>query len=214
MPDKFRLQSLGAVTNQGDFPHCVAHSAATIKMHQEFKEHKKYYSFDTEWLYALCKQQDGIPDQDGTFIRAALDIVQTTGYLAKAERYRLKEDTHFKIEKYVRLTSIQQIKEAVYHVGPVIFGIMIDEGIYTPDKSGIIPEPNNITLGGHAMVIVGWDDRKKCDNSQGAFLVKNSWGDEYGKKGYIWYPYSHFNHYAGWDAWRVVDMNDLLIPID
>jgi len=210
VPTKFRLSALGSVLNQGSEPKCVAFSSASLKMHQEFKEHKKYYTFDPHWLYAECKKLDGIPNEDGTYIRVALKIMQDRGYLAKAERYKLKDDTNFKIEKYVRLRSKQQIKEAVYHVGPVLFGIIVDEGIYSPVR-GVVPEPRGKTLGGHAMIIVGYDDKKKCEKSRGAFLVKNSWGKEYGSKGFIWLPYSHFDHYEGWDAWRSVDKSDLLI---
>ncbi len=212
MPTSFKLSALGKVMDQGATSQCVCYSSATLKMHQEFKEHKKYYSFDPDWLYTLCKQEDGIPNEDGTYIRVALKIMQSMGYLAKAERYKLKEDTFFKVDRYVRLTSIQQIKEAIYHVGPVVFGIMVDHGIYRPDRLGVIPEPDPRTAtGGHAMVITGWNDNKKCQNSTGAFLVKNSWGEDYGNKGYIWYPYTHFDEYEGWDAWRVVDSKDLCI---
>ena len=209
VPTKFRLSALGRVLNQGDKPFCVAYSSASLKMHQEFKEHKKYYTFDPDWLYAECKKLDGIPDQDGTFLRVALQIIQDRGYLARAERYKLKKDTGFKIEKYVRLASKQQIKEAVYHIGPVLFGITVDESIYSPVR-GVVPEPQGRELGGHAMIIVGFDDNKKCLGSRGAFLVKNSWGRSYGSRGYIWLPYSHFDHYDNWDAWRSVDITDLL----
>ena len=209
VPKKFRLSALGRVLNQGAEPKCVAFSTASLKMHQEFKEHKKYYTFDPHWLYGECKKVDGIPDVGGTYLRVALKIVQENGYLAKAERYKLKKDTGFKIEKYVRLTSKQQIKEAIYHVGPVVFGIAVDEGIYKPVR-GIVPEPGGENLGGHAMTITGYDDNKKCQGSRGAFLIKNSWGRNYGSKGYIWLPYSHFDHYEGWDAWRSVDTTDLL----
>lgn len=212
MPAKFKISSLGAVLNQGDKPHCTAYATATLKMHQEFKEHKKYYTFDADGLYAIAKTKDGIPDVDGTYLRVVLNEVQNTGFLAKSERYKLKDDTLFKIQKYVRLKSTQQIKEALYHVGPVVFGITLDEGIYSPDRYGVIPEPNDKTIGGHAMAIVGWNDTKKCQGSKGAFLVKNSWGKEYGAKGYIWYPYSHFDHYTGWDAWRSIDADELVTP--
>lgn len=211
VPKSFKLGSLGPVLDQGQEPMCVAFSSATLKMHQEFKEHKKYYSFDPVWLYSECKKIDGIPHIDGTYLRTALKIINERGYLARAERYKLKKDASFKIERYVRLTSLQQIKEALYHVGPVLFGIMVDESIYKPNRLGVIPEPGGATFGGHAMCIVGYDDNKKCEKSRGAFYVKNSWGPKYGAKGYIWIPYSHFTYYADWDAWRAVDAKDLLV---
>jgi hypothetical protein len=209
VPTKHRLSALGTVLNQGDKPYCVGYSTASLKMHQEFKEHKKYYTFDPDWLYAECKKVDGY-NGDGTYLRVALKIIQETGYLAKAERYKLKDNTNFKIEKYVRLTSKQQIREALYHIGPVVFGITVDEGIYAPVR-GIVAEPHGKEQGGHAMLIVGYDDNKKCHGSRGAFRIKNSWGKEWGSRGFAWLPYSHFDHYTGWDAWRSVDTKDLLL---
>ena len=61
------------------------------------------------------------------------------------------------------------------------------------------------------MVAVGWDDNKKCGSSKGAMLVKQSWGTNYGNKGYIWIPYTHFLTYSDYDAWRTVDAKDLYI---
>jgi len=211
MPKKFKLGSLGGVLNQGDKPFCIGYSTASMKLFSEFASHKKYYSFDPVWLYKECKKIDGIPDQDGTYLRVALKIIQDTGYLAKAQRYKLKEDTYFKIEKYVRLTSLRQIKECIYHVGPVVFGITVDEGIYTPDRNGVIPEPNpSSVIGGHAQLITGWNDNKECQGSRGAFIVKNSWGKEYGNRGYYWLPYSYFTAYPDFDAWKTVDAKDLI----
>ena len=190
---------------------CVAYSSASLKMHQEFKEHKKYYSFDPHWLYALCKKNDQIPNQDGTYIRVALKIVQEQGYLAKAQRYKLKQDTNFKIDAYVRLNSIDEIFEAIYYVGPVVAGIQFDDGLFNPDQNGIIPEPNGKSKYGHAVTICGWNKNKKCQDSVGALLVKNSWGTDWGKKGYFWLPLSYLERYPNFDAWRAIDSKDLQI---
>lgn len=211
VPTKHLISATGAVLNQEDKPHCVGYSTASLKMQQEFKEHKKYYAFDPDWMYNECKKQDGYLG-DGTYLRVALKIIQQQGYLAKAERYKLKDDTFFKIERYIRLTSKQQIKEALYHIGPVVFGITVDENIFSPVR-GIVPEPGGKVIGGHAMLIVGYDDNKKCLGSRGAFRIKNSWGKEWGSKGLAWLPYSHFDTYSDWDAWRSVDVKDLLEEI-
>ncbi|MDB5319487.1 MAG: cysteine protease [Phycisphaerales bacterium] len=48
--------------------------------------------------------------------------------------------------------------------------------------------PNYRTLeANHVLVLVGWDDTKK------AWLVKNSWGDQWGYHGYGWVGYGCFN---------------------
>jgi len=45
---------------------------------------------------------------------------------------------------------------------------------------------------GHAMVAVGYDDNKEG----GALLVMNSWGTEWGDKGFVWIPYQVFDSFA------------------
>jgi cathepsin L len=49
----------------------------------------------------------------------------------------------------------------------------------------------------HAITIVGWDDKKN------AYLVKNSWGPQWGDDGYVWVEYGCNN--IGYGAtWAVV----------
>jgi cathepsin L len=44
------------------------------------------------------------------------------------------------------------------------------------------------------MVLIGWDDEKQ------AWLVKNSWGEEWGAKGFGWVAYGSNNirQFAAW----------------
>ncbi|RLI52633.1 MAG: hypothetical protein DRP09_17520, partial [Candidatus Thorarchaeota archaeon] len=43
--------------------------------------------------------------------------------------------------------------------------------------------------GGHAVCIVGYDDAKATSDGQGAFLLVNSWGTDWGDSGFWWMSY-------------------------
>lgn len=51
-------------------------------------------------------------------------------------------------------------------------------------KSGIYKATTSKKAGGHAVAIIGFDDDKK------AWLIKNSWGVDWGESGYAWVSYS------------------------
>ncbi|KAK0707824.1 hypothetical protein B0H67DRAFT_323091 [Lasiosphaeris hirsuta] len=53
-----------------------------------------------------------------------------------------------------------------------------------------VPLENEVSHGGHAMLIVGWDD---SIGGTGCFKVQNSWGDNWGNKGFFWLPYEWLN---------------------
>jgi C1A family cysteine protease len=48
-----------------------------------------------------------------------------------------------------------------------------------------MPSPNEQLLGGHAVLAVGYDD------SQRRFIVRNSWGKDWGMQGYFTIPYAY-----------------------
>jgi C1A family cysteine protease len=50
-----------------------------------------------------------------------------------------------------------------------------------------LPRPKEKTLGGHAVMAVGYDDASK------RFLVRNSWGADWGLQGYFTMPYSYLD---------------------
>ena len=86
---------------------------------------------------------------------------------------------------------------------PVIVGMLIFEKAMAATEKGIMPMPkkNDDCLGGHAVLLVGYDDLKK------SFLVRNSWGKEWGIDGHFWMPYSFADKADNvWDCWAVKDL--------
>ncbi|MBW4449358.1 MAG: C1 family peptidase [Spirirestis rafaelensis WJT71-NPBG6] len=94
-----------------------------------------------------------------------------------------------------------QIKAVLAAGFPCIFGFTLYASAYEDsNEPGHIPYPdqkNDKVVGGHTAVVVGYNDYKfmlcadRKHYSQGAFLIRNSWGPEWGVKGYGWIPYDY-----------------------
>lgn len=81
--------------------------------------------------------------------------------------------------------AVESIKAAIISYGPVVSAMTVypdfryyTSGCYEHPRSGMV---------NHAVVIVGWDD-ELCD---GAWIVKNSWGEAWGDAGYFAIRYGH-----------------------
>jgi hypothetical protein len=206
LPAKHKVTALGPVLDQGNTPTCVPHTAASIKMHEEYREHRRYLDFDRQRLYKACKLIDGFAGQDGTTMRACCTVIADPKQaIYAAARLQLDgrsvpvtPDT-YTIASYVRCSSLQEIKEACYADGPVGLGMDIDSAWQTPAPDGQIHAPTGHLLGGHEICVGGWDDERS------SLYIKNSWGTTYGYFGYVWLPYAHLDKYNDWDAWRMTD---------
>jgi C1A family cysteine protease len=88
--------------------------------------------------------------------------------------------------------NLIQMKKCLYFKSPFIFGATLYESFMGSDtaKSGIVamPQKDERTIGGHAMCCVGYDDHKQ------AFIVRNSWGIDWGDHGYCYIPYDYLTN--------------------
>ncbi|MEB3210291.1 MAG: C1 family peptidase [Leptolyngbyaceae bacterium] len=71
----------------------------------------------------------------------------------------------------------------------------------------IAPPANDASLNwneeGHALVAVGYDDQRQ---TSGALLVRNSWGEDWGTKGYAWLPYAYVLNNLVDDCWALLSL--------
>lgn len=96
-----------------------------------------------------------------------------------------------------------------------MFGFTVYRSIDQAEKKGKIPLPcpNEGVLGGHAVVAVGYDDKMVIRNescsleTKGALLIRNSWGEKWGEKGYGWLPYDYVQKGLAVDWWSIISAN-------
>lgn len=91
-----------------------------------------------------------------------------------------------------KLPSVNQLKTALLEHGPIVAPVIVDDCLLAY-KSGVFNEKTRGMIG-HVVLIIGWDDAKQ------AWLVKNSWGEEWGEKGFAWIKYGSNNigQFAAW----------------
>lgn len=102
-------------------------------------------------------------------------------------------------------TDIANIKTAIQTYGPVTAGFFVDVGSLQPGKGNMydgfvydfpsFSDQNNYYDANHMVCIVGWDDsiQSPRTGNYGAWIVKNSWGTEWGNDGYFYLCYGAGN---------------------
>ncbi|NES89429.1 MULTISPECIES: C1 family peptidase [Okeania] len=107
--------------------------------------------------------------------------------------------------EYVRndggIPSVSQMKQALCKHDPVVSAVYMTD-VFHAYKGGVYNE-NAYGTPNHAVTIIGWDDEKR------AWLVKNSWGTDWGEDGYMWIAY-HTNRIGYGAAW--VDARKYPLP--
>ena len=85
--------------------------------------------------------------------------------------------------------DLHQVQGCLAAGSPVVFGFSVYESFESGDvaRTGSVPlpGPTEELLGGHAAMVVGYDDASQ------SFLVRNSWGPDWGDGGYCTMPYGY-----------------------
>jgi hypothetical protein len=108
-------------------------------------------------------------------------------------------------------TNLNAWRAALADGHPIIFGLKLFASFDKHRKPGLVPMPTTQDLGredhgGHAMLCVGYSDVDEV------FIVRNSWGEEWGDRGYCYLPYRYVMNpeYNFDDSWiiRSVDVTE------
>jgi C1A family cysteine protease len=97
---------------------------------------------------------------------------------------------HHQVLSYQRiLRNLNQMKGCLADGYPFVLGFTVYESFEskTVAQTGALnmPKKQEAVVGGHAVVAVGYNDKAK------RFIVRNSWGANWGQKGYFTMPYNY-----------------------
>jgi C1A family cysteine protease len=217
------------VEDQGNLGSCTAHAGVGLIEFFQKRVHGKFLDGSRLFLYKTTRNLLGWQGDQGAYLRTTMKSMVMFGI--PPEVYWPYEISHFDEEapvfcyalaqnyktiKYYRLDlpgnspsqTLATIKENLAAELPMMFGFSVYSSFPgLGEGTGRIPfpEPGDRLEGGHAVVAVGYDDKKKIGKDTGALLIRNSWGEEWGDKGYGWLPYSYVESGLAVDFWSLVE---------
>ena len=123
-----------------------------------------------------------------------------------------KKALDHQVLSYQRVSrNLEQIKGCLADGFPMIFGFTVYESFESASvaKTGVVnmPSPGEHVVGGHAVLAIGYDDSSR------RLIVRNSWSEQWGKKGNFTMPYEYLlNENLSDDFWtiRLVEENPVL----
>lgn len=110
---------------------------------------------------------------------------------ATAKKYRISDYSRLFFLKDTEKLKLLTVKNALSQGNPVIIGMKCTPSFEKADGQEVWNRTEDIdtkVFFGHAMCIVGYDNKKYG----GAFEIMNSWGERWGKGGFIWVRYKDF----------------------
>ncbi len=198
------------VGNQGRSESCVGWAVGYyLKSYQEKIEGNYNYTSSTimspNYIWNQIKVTNFFFSCGGSFFKDAFEILKSQGICSyksmpfstkcstKPNAEQIKEASKNKIRGYYRLKmSSDIVSEIKYYLSkniPIVIGIKIDSDFKNKNNINyeyIYKGLKKNSQGKHALVLVGYDDRK------GAMLAVNSYGKQWGNEGFCWISYKLF----------------------
>lgn len=198
------------VYDQGQLGSCTSQAIAAAVQFDLIRQGLRVYIPSRLFIYYNERTLEGSASSDsGAQIRDGIKSVATVGdcdeilwpyviskFAQKPPALCYKAAKRHRAVLYRRIShNLDLMKGCLAEGYPFAFGVSVYNSFVTQKayKSGDFPLPAHGEAGpgpggrpeGHAMLCVGYDDTKKL------FLIRNSWGPGFGKKGYGTIPYAY-----------------------
>jgi hypothetical protein len=199
-----RMEEL-PIFDQGALGSCTANAISSAFAFSVLKQKEEtFYVPSRLFIYYNERLMEGTVNQDsGAMLRDGIKSVNKVGvctedswpyvitkFTNKPTDLCYKEASGNKAIKYERLSrSLYDFKSCLASGLPFVGGFAVYESFESREvsKTGMMPMPkkNEKFYGGHAILVMGYDD------SIGCFIVRNSWGKKWGDNGHFFMPYEY-----------------------
>lgn len=207
------------IEDQGDLGSCTGNALVGAL---EFLEKKDNVSFvDLSRLFVYYNErvvENSVGSDSGAQIRDGIKTLAKKGvcsekcwpydiskFSVKPKHHCYDEASKHKITSYYRIQALDEMRQCLADGYPFVFGFSVYESFESQQvaQTGIVqmPQSSDKQLGGHAVLAVGYDER---DINNKRFIVRNSWGPNWGMKGYFMIPYDYIsNNNLADDFWTI-----------
>ena len=219
------------VEDQENIGSCSAHAGIGLMEYYQKRTTGKFLNMSRLFLHKTSRNLMKQTGDVGVHLRSTMKALvlfgcppenyweyDVTKYDDEPSAFLYSFAKEFQSLNYIRLdkTSIQpsdllnKVKLLLKFNLPMMFGFTAYSSIYSGNLGEIpYPSSNEDSIGGHAVIAMGYDDNKMIQyqdgrQTKGAIKIRNSWGSDWGENGYGWLPYKYMESRLTADWWIII----------
>lgn len=153
-----------------------------------------------------------IPNKEFPYNEKVVNLAPTYTQMIDALDYQALKYFRVDSEPKYDMALVEKMKLILAQGYNIFTGFTAYDFIYDVNRRNPVlkyPSKTDRNIGGHAVLIVGHSNDINTNVGQGAFLVQNSWGTDYGDRGFFWIPYEYFSNGIGVDSWVITSIEFL-----
>lgn len=204
------------VEDQGQLGSCTGNALAGALEFLEQKSRSPFTDLSRLFIYYnerviehSVKSDSGAQIRDGVKTLAKQGVCSEKKWPYTISRFTTKpaaacyaDAKKHVISSYHRILTLDEMRTCLAEGFPFVFGFTVYESFESQEvaRTGVveIPKGTERTVGGHAVLGVGYHDADR------RFIVRNSWGKKWGQNGYFTIPYDYLaNRNLADDFWTI-----------